>query len=66
MSRIAPPCWQVQQRAWECTWALNDHALTPAHRTHVALVRDMHPDDLGWLSVVRMFVLYREIVDVRV
>lgn len=66
MKQPVPPCWQMQHRAWEAAYVLHDHALPPADRAHVCLVRGMHPEDIGWLSVVRMFVLYRDVLGDRV
>jgi len=66
MKQPAPPCWQIQHRASECAYVLHDHELPPVDRAHVCLVRGMHPDDIGWLTVVRMFVLYRDVLGERV
>lgn len=66
MKQPASPCWQVQQRAWEAAYVLHNHDLPPADRAHVCLIRGTHPENLGWLSVVRMFVLYRDVLGDRV
>lgn len=68
MNHPAAPCWQVQHNARHCADILHDsdHDLPPADRAHVCLIRGMHPDDIGWLSVVRMFVLYRDVLGDRV
>jgi len=65
MKQPAPPI-DLRYRAAEAAYVLHDHALPPADRAHVCLVRGMHPEDLGWLSVVRMFVLYRDVLGDRV
>jgi hypothetical protein len=59
------PAWQVQQRAWECSRVLKDQPLEPRERVSVDLVYRMFPDDIGWLDVCRMFLLYRDVMGAR-
>lgn len=66
MKQPAPPCWQVQHNARHCADILHDHVLPPVDRAHVCLIRGTHTENLGWLSVVRMFVLYRDVLGERV
>ena len=66
VKQSAPPHPDLQHNAWLCAYVLHDHDLPPVDRAHVCLVRGMHPDDIGWLSVCRMFVLYRDVLGERV
>lgn len=56
MKRPAPPP-DLRYRASEAARILHELALPPADRARVCLICGAHPEDLGWMSVVRVFVM---------
>ena len=57
-----PPPFEVQQRAWECAYVLHAKPLEQTQRGHVNRIYNRHPDNMTWLDVCRMFLLYRDVL----